>query len=106
MKPGISMKYRDKNDILATILQAANGGATRSKIISNTFLNYSASLEYLKKIQIENRLLEYSKEDRIFKTTAKAILLQQKITGHFRPENFSKTTAHLQHIYLINRQNF
>jgi len=72
MKPGISMEYRDKNDILATILQATNGGATKSKIISNTFLNYSASFEYLK-ILIENRLLEYSKEDRIFKTTAKTV---------------------------------
>ncbi len=37
------MNYRDKTDISATILELANGGASKSKIISTAFLNHSSS---------------------------------------------------------------
>ena len=36
------MNYRDKTDISATILELANGGASKSKIISTAFLNQPA----------------------------------------------------------------
>jgi len=52
------MNYRDKTDISATILELANGGASKSKIISTAFLNHSSSLQYFKML-LENKLLIY-----------------------------------------------
>ncbi|MBV9175525.1 MAG: hypothetical protein JO297_00655 [Nitrososphaeraceae archaeon] len=49
MKPDISIKYRVPNDILATILQAANAGNKSQE----TFLNHSLSLEYLRILNVQ-----------------------------------------------------
>lgn len=70
------MNYRDKTDISATILELANGGASKSKIISNAFLNHSSSLQYFKML-LENKLLIYQKEKRMFKTTSTGIQFLQ-----------------------------
>jgi len=66
------MNYRDKTDISATILELANGGASKSKIISTAFLNHSSSLQYFRML-LENKLLIYQKEKRMFKTTPTGI---------------------------------
>jgi len=70
------MNYRDKTDISATILDLANGGASKSKIISTAFLNHSSSLQYFKML-LENKLLIYQKEKRMFKTTSTGIQFLQ-----------------------------
>lgn len=70
------MNYRDKTDISAAILELANGGASKSKIISTAFLNHSSSLQYFKML-LENKLLIYQKEKRMFKTTSTGIQFLQ-----------------------------
>jgi predicted transcriptional regulator len=55
------------------ILEAANvGGAIRTKIMYNAFLSYSQLKEYLS-LLIENHLLEYHNETKIFRTTEKGL---------------------------------
>jgi predicted transcriptional regulator len=71
-----SMNYRDKTDISVTILELANGGASKSKIISTAFLNHSSSLQYFKML-LKNKLLVYQEEKRMFKTTPAGIQFLQ-----------------------------
>ena len=35
------MKYRSRTEIVAMILEAANGGATKTKIMYNAYLSYN-----------------------------------------------------------------
>jgi predicted transcriptional regulator len=70
------MNYRDKTNISATILEAANGGASKSKIISLAFLNHSSSLQYLRML-LKKNLLIYQNEKRMFKTTPTGIQFLQ-----------------------------
>jgi predicted transcriptional regulator len=62
------MKYRSRTEIVAMILDAANGGATKTKIMYNAFLSYNQLKEYLS-VLIENNLIEYRGGTREFKTT-------------------------------------
>ena len=66
------MKYRSRTEIVGNILEAANGGATKTKIMFKSFLSYVQLKEYLS-ILIENNLLEYINGTRIFKTTEKGL---------------------------------
>ncbi len=52
------MKYRSRTEIVAMILEAANGGATKTKIMYKAFLSYAQLKEYLS-VLIENDLIEY-----------------------------------------------
>jgi predicted transcriptional regulator len=52
------MKYRSRTEIVSSILDAANGGATKTKIMYIAFLSYSQLKEYLS-ILIENNLIEF-----------------------------------------------
>jgi predicted transcriptional regulator len=40
------MKYRSRTDIVAMILDAANGGATKTKIMYKAYLSYAQLEEY------------------------------------------------------------
>ncbi|MDP8889027.1 MAG: winged helix-turn-helix domain-containing protein [Thermoproteota archaeon] len=64
------MKYRSRTDITAQILEAANGGVTKTKIMYKAFLSYAQLKEYLT-VLIENGLLEYLEGEQIYKTTEK-----------------------------------
>jgi predicted transcriptional regulator len=64
------MKYRSRTEIVGNILEAANGGATKTKIMYKAFLSYGQLKEYLS-VLIENNLLEYLEGTRKFKTTEK-----------------------------------
>ncbi|HZE78854.1 MAG TPA: winged helix-turn-helix domain-containing protein [Nitrososphaeraceae archaeon] len=64
------MKYRSRTDIAALILEAANGGAAKTKIMYRAFLSYAQLKEYLA-ILLENGLVEYLAAQQIFKTTDK-----------------------------------
>ena len=66
------MKNRSRTEIVGNILDAANGGATKTKIMYKAFLSYNQLKECLT-ILIENNLLEYIDGTQTFKTTAKGL---------------------------------
>ena len=66
------MKYRSRTEIVAMILEAANGGATKTKIMYEAFLSYAQLREYLS-VLIENNLLEYLEGSQTYKTTEKGL---------------------------------
>ena len=73
------MKYRSRRsrtDIVGSILEAANGGATKTKIMYKAFLSYAQLKEYLT-VLLENGLLEYEEGRQFFRTTEKGVRLLQ-----------------------------
>ena len=66
------MKNRSRTEIVGNILDAANGGVTKTKIMYIAFLSYGQLREYLS-ILIENNLLEYIEGTQTYKTTEKGI---------------------------------
>jgi predicted transcriptional regulator len=66
------MKYRSRTEIVGNILDAANGGATKTKIMCAAFLGYVQLKEYLS-VLIENNLLEYLDGTQTYKTTEKGL---------------------------------
>ena len=68
------MKYRSRTEIVSMILEAANGGATKTKIMYKAFLSYAQLREYLS-VLIENKLLEYLEGSQNYKTTKKGLNL-------------------------------
>jgi predicted transcriptional regulator len=86
------MKYKNKTEIGGNILDAANGGASKTKIMYTAFLSYNQLKEYFS-ILIENNIIEYLDGTHKFKTTGKGLnflkmhneigeLLQTTITNH------------------------
>ena len=68
-----NMGNRSRTEIVAMILDAANGeGETKTKIMYFAFLSYNQLNEYLS-ILIENNLIEYLDGARRFKTTTKGL---------------------------------
>jgi predicted transcriptional regulator len=70
------MKYRSRTDISVLILEAANGGATKTKIMYKAFLTYLQLKEYLTMLS-ENGLLEFEEETQNYRTTEKGLRLLQ-----------------------------
>ena len=68
------MKYRSRTEIVSMILEAANGGATKTKIMYKAFLSYAQLKEYLS-VLIENNLLAYLEGVQTYKTTEKGLNL-------------------------------
>ncbi|HJT85030.1 MAG TPA: winged helix-turn-helix domain-containing protein [Nitrososphaeraceae archaeon] len=68
------MNYRSRTEIVAMILDAANGGITKTKIMYHAYLSYNQLKEYLTML-IENELIEYISGNKIFKTTEKGLNL-------------------------------
>jgi len=66
------MKYRSRTDIVATILDAARDGSTRTKIMYKAYLSYTQLKEYLS-ILVENGLMEYEEGQLKYKTTEKGL---------------------------------
>jgi predicted transcriptional regulator len=66
------MRYRSRTDIISEILDAANGGATKSGIMYRAFLSYAQMKEYLR-VLTENNLLNYDVYTQTFKTTEKGL---------------------------------
>jgi predicted transcriptional regulator len=67
------MKYRSKTEIVGNILDAANGGTTKTKLMYKAFISYGQLKEYLT-ILIENNLIEYLDGTQTFKTTEKGLM--------------------------------
>jgi predicted transcriptional regulator len=70
------MKYRSRTEIVSNILDTANGGATKTKIMYKAFLSYNQLKDYLS-ILMKNNLLEYLEGTKTFKTTEKGLNLQK-----------------------------
>ena len=67
------MKYRDRNEIIAQILECCNGNrVTRTKIMFYTYLSFNLTKEYLL-LLLEKGLIEYQTGERTFKTMEKGI---------------------------------
>ena len=66
------MKYRSRTEIVGNILDAANGRATKTKIMYKAFLSYAQLKEYLS-VLTENNLIEYLDVNQTFKTTQKGL---------------------------------
>ena len=66
------MKYRSRTEIVGMILDAANGGTTKTKIMYKAFLSYAQLKEYLS-VLIENQLLDYIDGTQTYKTTEKGL---------------------------------
>ena len=66
------MGNRSRTEIVSMILEAANGGETKTKIMYFAFLSYNQVKEYLS-ILIETNLIEYLDGDNKYKTTEKGL---------------------------------
>ena len=66
------MKYRSRTEIVAMILDAANGGTTKTRIMYKAFLSYAQLKEYLS-VLVENNLIEYLDGIQVYKTTEKGL---------------------------------
>jgi predicted transcriptional regulator len=80
------MKYRDRNEIIAQILESANGNRVRlTKIIYDVYLSHGLTKEYVG-LLVEKGLMEYLDGDRTFKTTDKGMNF---LTIHNRVQELS-----------------
>jgi len=66
------VKYRSRTDIVTSILESADGGLTKTKIMYKAYLSYAQLKEYLS-VLLENGLLEYEEGQAIYMTTPKGI---------------------------------
>lgn len=64
------MKYRSRTELASNILEAANGGATKTKIMYKAFLSYAQLKEYLNFLAA-NGLINYESATQTFRTTEK-----------------------------------
>jgi predicted transcriptional regulator len=66
------MGNRSRTEIVGNILDAANGGTSKTKIMYTAFLSYIQVHEYLS-VLIENNLIEYIDGTQTYKTTEKGL---------------------------------
>jgi len=88
------MKYRSRSEIVAIILEAANGGTTRTRIMYKAFLSFAQLKEYLSML-LEKGLIEYEEGTRRCKTTEKGIRMQQ-VYNQINDELVISPTGQLQ----------
>ena len=70
------MKYRSRTDIVSQILEAANGGSTKTKIMYKAFLSYAQLREYVT-VRVDNGLLDYNSGEQTYKTSPKGLKFLQ-----------------------------
>jgi len=68
----IIMKYRSRTELASNILEAANGGATKTKIMYRAFLSYAQLKEYLTMLT-QNGLMAHDVEGEMYRTTSNGI---------------------------------
>ncbi len=83
------MKNRSRTEIVSNILEAANGGVTKTKIMYKAFLSYNQLKECIS-ILIENNLIEYLDGTKTYKTTEKGLNL---LRMHNEMAELLKTTS-------------
>jgi predicted transcriptional regulator len=85
------MKNRGRTELASNILEAANGGATKTKIMYKAFLSYAQLKEYLA-ILIQNGLMTHDVKG-IYRTTSKGIRFietSQQLGGLLVPTSLQK----------------
>lgn len=65
------MKYRSRTEIASQILEAANGGTTKTKIMYKAYLSYAQLKEYLG-LLVHNDLLANDTSG-VYRTTGKGL---------------------------------
>jgi predicted transcriptional regulator len=71
------MKYRSRSEIVAAILEAANGGgATKTTIMYKAVISYDYMKQSLLSL-VEDGLIEYEQGRMTYRTTAKGMHLLQ-----------------------------
>ena len=66
------MGNRSRTEIVGNILDAANGGVSKTKIMYTAFLSFGQLKEYLS-VLVENNLIEYLEGANKYKTTEKGL---------------------------------
>jgi predicted transcriptional regulator len=66
------MKYRSRSEIIAMILQSANNGATKTRIMYGAYLSYAQVKEYLEFLQ-GKQLLRYEEGVQMYRLTEKGM---------------------------------
>jgi predicted transcriptional regulator len=66
------MKYRSRSEIISLILQTANKGATKTRIMYGAYLSHSQLKEYLEFLQGKG-LLACEEGTSLYKLTAKGL---------------------------------
>lgn len=66
------MKNRSRTELASNILEAANGGATKTKIMYRAFLSYAQLKEYLAMLT-QNGLITHDVEEETYQTTSNGI---------------------------------
>jgi predicted transcriptional regulator len=64
------VKYRSRMDIAASMLETADGGALKTRIMYNAFVSFPQLEEYLE-LLTDAGLIEYVKEEKVYHTTDK-----------------------------------
>ena len=64
------MKYRSRTEIVSQILEAANNGTTKTKIMYKAFLSYAQLVDYIETLTI-NGLLVFQQGEELYRTTEK-----------------------------------
>jgi predicted transcriptional regulator len=70
------MKYRSRSDIIGLILEATNGGASKTSIMYKAFLTFTQMREYLG-LLIQKGLIEYEEGLQKYRTTEKGMRVLQ-----------------------------
>ena len=65
-------KYRSRTEILYSILEATNGGASKTRIMYRAFLSYAQLQSYLI-VLLDNGLVSYDQTKQIYNVTEKGI---------------------------------
>jgi len=91
----MDMKYRDRNEIIAQILESTNGDRVRlTKIMYDAYLSHGLTKEYVR-LLIEKGLMEYLDGERTFKTTDKGmnfLRIHHKVQGLTTPKSQRRST--------------
>ena len=66
------MKYRSRTEISAMILEATKTGATKTRIMYNSYLSYALVKKYLSFLQ-DNKLIQYEKMTKQYMITEKGL---------------------------------
>jgi len=66
------MKYRSRTEISAMILEATKTGATKTRIMYNSYLSYTLVKKYLSFLQ-DNKLIQYEKMTKQYMITEKGL---------------------------------
>jgi predicted transcriptional regulator len=66
------MVNRDRIDVISQILEAANGGASKTRVMYNALIDYAQMKKVLTTL-IEKDLIRYDKNTRVLRTTEKGL---------------------------------